>query len=299
MHRLTLPACAKINLNLRVVGKRPDGYHEIETVLQTISLSDTLIFDRAEGAVTLEVTCGRAPADESNLVLRAAAGLSAVQPPESGARVRLEKRIPVGAGLGGGSSDAAAALVGLCRLWGRPPVEHELRAVAAGLGADVPFFLAGGTALATGTGTSIEPLPDLDEYGILVVDPGVPVSTAEVYGMVGAPLTEALKISSMARFHPTLMGRVQNEVEAWVRVGNDLEPHARKLCPAIGEIRDRLLAAGASVASMSGSGSSVFGIFRDEGPLGRALREMDSAGYAAYRCKPLGRSEYRRGLGLP
>jgi 4-diphosphocytidyl-2-C-methyl-D-erythritol kinase len=297
--RFTLRARAKINLNLRVLGRRPDGYHEIETVLQTISLHDSLVFEPVSGAIDFEVAgTGDVPGGESNLVLKAVAALAGFRPRGAGARVRLEKSIPVGAGLGGGSSDAAAALVGLCRLWGVRPSEDDLRAAAVTLGADVPFFLTGGTALATGIGTAVESLPDLDGYALLVVSPGVKVATAEVYARVRPPLTPALKISSMARFIPTLRGGSTRGAEEWVRAGNDLEPYARELCPAIGVIKDRLIAAGASVASMSGSGSSVFGIFRDERPLGALVRELESAGYAAFRCQPIGRSDYRRDLGI-
>jgi len=297
--RFTLRARAKINLNLKVLGRRPDGYHHIETILQTISLHDVLTFEPLSEAIELQVVGGGGlQAGESNLVLKAAASLAELRPRGAGASLRLEKSIPVGAGLGGGSSDAAAALIGLCRLWGIKPSGDILHAAAVTLGADVPFFLTGGTALATGIGTTVEPLPDLDDYALLVVSPGVPVSTAEVYARVRRPLTPALKISSMARFLPTLRGGSTREAEEWVRAGNDLEPYACELCPAIGEIKDRLIAAGASVASMSGSGSSVFGIFRDERPLEVALREMDSAGYAAIRCQPISRSDFRRDLGF-
>ncbi len=299
MGRFTLRARAKINLNLKVLGRRSDGYHEIETLMQTISLHDTLLFEPRHDAIELQIAGpGGAPAGESNLVVKAAASLAAVRPRGAGARVRLEKTIPIGAGLGGGSSDAAAALVGFCRLWGITPSEEELRAAAGSLGADVPFFLTGGTALATGIGSTLEPLPDLGGYALLVVFPGLPVATGEVYARVRPPLTPALKISSMARFVPTLRGGSTREAEEWVRAGNDLEPYARELCPVIGVIKDRLIAAGASVASMSGSGSSVFGIFRDERALDVAARELKSAGYAAFRCQPVGRSDYRSELGL-
>ena len=208
------------------------------------------------------------------------------------------KRIPVGGGLGGGSSDAAATLIGLCRLWGLEMSDRDLISVAASIGTDVPFFLTGGTALLTGTGTKVEPLPDIAGYELLVVFPGVGVATADAYARSGSPLTSALKISTMPPFRTNLAGNLDEEVETWVRAGNDLEPHARVLCPSIAEIEDRLQAAGASAAGMTGSGSAVFGIFRNAVAIQQALAEVRSIGFPVMRCSPLGRQEYRRRVGL-
>jgi len=208
------------------------------------------------------------------------------------------KRIPVGGGLGGGSSDAAATLIGLRRLWRLEISDRDLIPVAASIGSDVPFFLTGGTALLTGTGTEVEPLPDIAGYELLVVFPGVGVSTAEAYARSGSPLTSALKISSMPLFRPNLAGNLDEEVETWVRTGNDLETHARLLCPPIGEIKDRLQAAGASAAGMTGSGSAVFGIFRSAVAIQQALAAVRTIGFSVMRCSPLGRHEYRRRMGF-
>jgi 4-diphosphocytidyl-2-C-methyl-D-erythritol kinase len=209
----------------------------------------------------------------------------------------MRKAIPSGAGLGGGSSDAAATLLGLRRLWRLDMSDRDLAAVAATIGADVPFFLCGGTALLTGTGTVVEPLPDLDGFEILIVFSGVPLSTREVYAGASLSLTSALKISSIDTFKPTLKGNLAKEVEAWVRAGNDLEPYARSLCPPIGEIRARLEAAGAVAAAMTGSGSAVFGVFKSPAAIERAFAEARASGFAATRCAPLGRGEYRRRVG--
>lgn len=295
MTRITLPAYAKINLNLRITGRRPDGYHLIESAVQTISLHDTLTLEpRAEG-ILLEVDDPGLPTGPDNLVWRAAAGIQpACAGTPCGVHIRLEKRIPCGAGLGGGSSDAAAALVGLRRLWRVGLSDEDLASLASTLGADVPFFLTGGTALLTGTGTEVQPLPDLSGYEILVVFPGVAIATKEVYGRVSAPLTSALKISSMARFKHTPTGDLAREVETWVRAGNALEPYACALCPAIGDIKDRLQAAGAAAAAMTGSGSAVFGVFRSPAAIGRALADVSASGLVAMRCAPISRQEYRR-----
>ena len=239
------------------------------------------------------------PEGPENLVWKAAAAiLDRPAGAPCGVRIRLEKKIPSGAGLGGGSSDAAATLVGLGRLWGFIASGRDLAALAASIGSDVPYFLTGGTALVTGTGTEVHPLADLSGYELLIVFPGVPISTREVYGRVAAPLTSALKISSMPRFRPTPKDNLPQEVETWVRAGNDLEPYARALCPAIGTIKDRLQAAGASVAAMTGSGSAVFGVFRNPAAMERALTEMTASGFAVTRCAPINRQEYRRRSGF-
>ena len=293
MTRLELRAHAKINLYLRVVGKRQDAFHEIESVLQSVSLHDTLTLESGGDGLELRVDPPGVPADPTNLVWRAAAALRAPAGPARTVRIGLEKRIPAGGGLGGGSSDAAATLVGLNRLWGLGMSDSDLQPLAASLGSDVPFFLTGGAALVTGRGTEVRPLPDRLDYLLLLVLPGTPIPTGEIYAQVQEPLTPPPKTARMARFGPALTG----EIEAWVRVGNDLEPYAHKLCPAIGEIKARLQRAGASAAAMSGSGSAVFGVFRDAAQRERAAGEMERLGWATVRCAPLGRREHLRDLG--
>jgi 4-diphosphocytidyl-2-C-methyl-D-erythritol kinase len=293
MTGLAVRAHAKINLYLKVLGRRPDGYHAIESVLQTITLHDTLTLAPEQGGVHLEVDPPVVPPGPDNLILKAAAALGPAAGASRGARIRLEKRIPAGSGLGGGSSDAAAGLVGLGRLWGLGMAPGDLGPIAAALGSDVPFFLTGGTALVTGRGTEIHPLPDRGGYEILLVLPGTPVPTREVYAQVQEPLTPPPKTVSMTRFGPALRG----EIEAWVRVGNDLEPYAHRFCPAIGEIKARLQSAGATASAMTGSGSAVFGVFLDGARCRRAADEMEGLGWAALRCAPLGRREHRRHLG--
>ena len=176
---ITLPAFAKINLGLRVLGRRADGYHEIRTVFQTVTLHDTLTFEPAPGGL-LELACTdpTIPTDESNLILRAASLLRERYGVSRGARTRLEKSIPAGGGLGGGSSDAAAALLALNRLWNLGAGARELSELGARVGADVPFFLTGGTALGTGTGADVEPLEDAPKMPLVIVTPGVRVATA-------------------------------------------------------------------------------------------------------------------------
>ncbi|OLE64840.1 MAG: 4-(cytidine 5'-diphospho)-2-C-methyl-D-erythritol kinase [Acidobacteria bacterium 13_1_20CM_2_68_14] len=294
---MDLPAYAKINLCLKIIGKRTDGFHDIETAVQTVSLHDTLSLEARSEGITLEVDDPAIPEGPGNLAWRAAAALPLPRSSPRGVHIRIRKMIPAGAGLGGGSSDAAATLVGLRRMWRLDLSDRDLEAVAATIGADVPFFLCGGTALLTGTGTVVEPLEDLGGYEILLVVPGVPLSTREVYAAASASLTPALKISKMANFKPTLKGNLVEEVETWVRAGNDLEPYARSLCPPIGAIKDRLVAAGAAAAAMTGSGSAVFGVFRTPAAIERAHAEARANGFRAMRCVPLRREEYRRRVG--
>ncbi|HEV8702882.1 MAG TPA: 4-(cytidine 5'-diphospho)-2-C-methyl-D-erythritol kinase [Candidatus Polarisedimenticolia bacterium] len=295
MTRIRLKAHAKINLNLTIKARRPDGYHLIESAVQTVSLHDTLILDAVPAGLVLDIDDPDLAAGPDNLVWKAAeALLPRLANGPRGARIRLEKRIPTGAGLGGGSSDAAAALVGLRRLWNLDLSDGELAGLASTLGSDVPFFLTGGTALLTGTGTEVRPLPDLEGFEVLIVFPRIPISTREVYGRVVAPLTSALKISTMPRFNQTPEDDFPREVETWVRAGNDLEPYACALCPAIGKIKDRLLVAGASAAAMTGSGSAVFGIFRTAAAAERALADIGPSGFTVMRSVPINSRDYRR-----
>jgi 4-diphosphocytidyl-2-C-methyl-D-erythritol kinase len=295
MSRLSLKAHAKLNLNLRIVGRRLDGYHDLESIFQSISLHDRVTLEATGSGITLEVDAPGVPEDGKNLAWRAAAALPGHG---RGVHIRLEKGIPVAAGLGGGSSDAAATLIGASRLWGLDLPPDEMASIASGLGSDVPYFLTGGTALVSGRGERVDPLPDRLGYELLVVHDGTALSTAEVYSMARPALTSATGISRMARFGPTPSDDPLGGVGEWVRVGNDLEPSARHFCPAIGEIKDRLLHAGAVAAAMTGSGSAVFGVFVDSTPARRAARDMEARGYMALCCAPLGRQEYQRNLGV-
>ena len=295
--RLTLPAFAKINLGLRVRGRRPDGYHEIETVFQTVTLHDKLTFEASRDDERLELACSdtEIPTDEGNLIVRAALALRERYGVTRGARVTLEKRIPAGGGLGGGSSDAAVALVALACLWEIETSKAELAEIGARLGADVPFFLTGGTALGTGTGAEITPLEDAPEMHLVVVTPGVRVSTAEAYEALGAPaLTkdEGVVNLSVSRAGAGFSGSLR-EVAA-----NDFEAVVARLEPETGRAREALLGAGARRAMLSGSGSSVFGVFDSKGEAGRAREVLRAAGgWRVFACATLARAEYLRALG--
>ncbi len=255
--RLTLLTSAKVNLALEVLGKRSDGYHEIATVMQAVDLFDRLVLETAP-IISLEADDSALPTDERNLVVRAALLLRQASGLQAGVRIRLRKRIPVAAGLGGGSSDAAAALWGLNRLWGLRWPRARLMELAGRLGMDVPFFLAGGPALATGRGERLRRLPAAGGYALVLVNPRVPVSTREVYERVPAGwhadptgtrrLVEALRTRSAIRVAAALT----NHLEGFVAPG----------LPTVERMKAALLAAGALGAAMSGSGPTVFGMAR-------------------------------------
>jgi len=295
MTHLTLRAPAKINLNLRILGRRADGYHELESVVQSVTLYDTLEIAVAGEGLVLEVDDPAIPAGPENLVFRAAERLiGAPRGRGAGLRMRLAKRIPAGAGLGGGSSDAAAALVGIDRLLGLGLTQSALAAHAAALGSDVPYFLVGGTARLTGRGIEVEPLPDTPPADLLIVYPGVALSTAAVYAQLQEPLTLAPKPVSISGF-----GRIPVDLVSWVRAGNDLEPHAERLCPDIVRIKTILNGSGAVATAMTGSGSAVFGLFENGAAAVGAERYAEQDGFRAFRCRTLDGASYQRERWLP
>jgi 4-diphosphocytidyl-2-C-methyl-D-erythritol kinase len=294
--KIKVPAFAKINLGLRVHGRRPDGYHEIGTVFQTVTLRDTLTFQSAtDGKLELVCSDPSIPADDSNLVLRAAAALRERFGVSRGARVELEKVIPAGGGLGGGSADAAVTLAALATLWEIETGAGELAEIGAGLGADVPFFLTGGTALGTGTGTDIRPLEDAPKMHLVVVAPGVRVSTAEAYGALGAPALTKVEPLVNLPVSRTEADFPDSLCDVW---SNDFEAVVVRLHPEIGRAREALGVAGALRVMLSGSGSSVFGLFESEGEASRARAGLRAeVGWRVFACETLTRAEYLAALG--
>jgi 4-diphosphocytidyl-2-C-methyl-D-erythritol kinase len=284
---LKLPSFAKINRTLRVLGKRPDGYHQVATVLQSISLCDELIFEKREDD-QINLTCDdpTIPIDDSNLIVKAALAL----PRQEGVNVRLKKRVPAKGGLGGGSSNAAVTLLALNHLWRLDLGNTDLRRIGSGLGADVPFFLNGGTALATGTGTEISPLTDSEREYLIVVTPNASVFTASAYAALNAPsLTtfDSLSILSSSFTEPFFGDRSQWSLQ------NDFEGVIFEMEPEIGRAKQALLDAGARSALLAGSGSSVFGIFTDETARDQALGNLRcEAGWRVFPCHTLSRNEY-------
>jgi 4-diphosphocytidyl-2-C-methyl-D-erythritol kinase len=303
--RLTLRASAKVNLDLRVLGCRPDGYHEVRTVLQTLDLHDTVTIEAARGDFALDGDPAAMPLDRTNLVWRAAQALwraAGRRGAPRDARVRVVKRIPARAGLGGGSSDAAAALVGLSRLWRMSPSLSDLVPVAVTLGADVPFFLLGGTALGVGRGEQLYPLIDLPRRHVVLVLPDFGVATADAYRWL-AEDREAVSGpgAPRARARPGTLdcGPLAPDPGPWaldLAAGvNDLETAVERRHPAIRAARRRLAAAGAELARMSGSGSAVFGLFPSARQARRAAAGLASAGHRVVVTRTRARNPAERG----
>ncbi|MCS7080629.1 MAG: 4-(cytidine 5'-diphospho)-2-C-methyl-D-erythritol kinase [Chloracidobacterium sp.] len=283
------PAFAKINLSLEVIGRRPDGYHELRTVFQTIDLHDRLEIE-ATATPGIHLTCDDPTlvCDERNLVVRAAQALQAAGQTRQGARIHLQKRIPMQAGLGGGSSDAAVTLLALRQLWAVNVSDAELHHIATQLGADVPFFLVGGTALGLGRGDLIHPLPDAELPSIVLIHPNVSVPTGPVFRRLNAGLTTAAAVR-------TLAASSQADVD-WRQAGNDLEAVVFEDFSVVREARDRLRAWGASVARMSGSGGVVFGLFADAATSEAARQAGTNAGWRCWVCRAVGREAYTQRL---
>jgi 4-diphosphocytidyl-2-C-methyl-D-erythritol kinase len=266
MTTLSVIAPAKINLDLRVLGRRDDGYHEVRTLLQTIDLADDIRATQAPSDVLdLRVEpAGVVSSGSDNLTIRAAKALRRHTGVKAGARLELTKRIPVGAGLGGGSSDAAATLVLLEALWGLDIDPSELHTLAADLGSDVPFFLAGGLALATGRGEIIRPLPDLVDCAVVVCTPPIQVATAEVYDLFASRswLTSRGPKANVDAFAAGL-DRAGTFVPPWQELGNDLEPVVAEKWPEVGRAVTALKAMGPLCATVTGSGAAAFAVFPD------------------------------------
>lgn len=268
MQSIDIKAHAKINLTLEVLGKRPDGYHEIVSIIQTVGLYDTLILELADD-LFLESDTPDMVTDD-NLILKAATMLKEITGVSQGARIMLQKSIPVSAGLGGGSSDAAAALVGLNRLWGGDPSRDVLQGIAARLGSDVPFFLRGGTAMVHGRGELVRPLPAADIQWVVILSPNIPVSdkTASLY----AALTPDQHTG----------GLLTRKLEARIRGGSDVPPQflfnvfdnvVHEAFPGLEEYWDAFTALGAKEVHVAGSGPSLYApVSRRE--LGTALALM-------------------------
>jgi 4-diphosphocytidyl-2-C-methyl-D-erythritol kinase len=293
---LKLPSFAKINWSLRVLGKRADGLHELHTVFQTITLQDTLNFSlRDDERLSISCDVPGIPVDESNLVHRAGAALRERYRIKRGASIHLEKRIPAEGGLGGGSSNAAVTLLALVHLWNLKTTKDELSEIGAGLGADVPFFLTGGTALGTGLGTSLRPLEDVNAEHLLVITPNVGVSTADAYkGLKARALTKddgdiILSISRAgALFKDSLPYGLHNDFERVVVRDGSLSERAK----------NALLNAGALDALLAGSGSSVFGIFDKREEYERAADALRAETcWRVFPCATLARAEYYKALG--
>jgi 4-diphosphocytidyl-2-C-methyl-D-erythritol kinase len=266
---MRIKSFAKINLGLEVTGKRPDGYHDILTLFQAIDLADILDFTLLdEESILLSGDDPSIPWDETNLIFKAARLLKERFRAPQGVEIKVQKRIPHGKGLGGGSSNAAMTLHVLNSLWALRLTKGELVEIAKELGADVPFFLEGGFCLGRERGDSLVPLPDLPQLFCLLAFPPFPISTAEVYGRLGftPPLTSDGNDSKILRFLETRdFGLLENRLEETVF----------RLYPQLLTIKSSLLSQGSELSLVSGTGSAVFGLFRDKERAERGRKELE------------------------
>ncbi|MFZ5925030.1 MAG: 4-(cytidine 5'-diphospho)-2-C-methyl-D-erythritol kinase [Bacillota bacterium] len=315
--RMFILARAKLNLTLDILGRRPDGYHELESVVQSIDLYDgvavgstaarPIMHDGAEIGVTLDCEHPLVPRGHENLVVRAAIAMARYTRVGASVWIDMKKQIPVAAGLGGGSADAAAVLLGLNEMWGLGLSGAELARIGETVGADVPFCITGGSGVIRGKGERVEPLPALENVWFVVVVPPCTISTAEAYaafdkmGSTGAGAGAVKGYShGVARATPAMIEAVAAGDLKRIAAGlaNDLEEVATSMVPAIAEAKRALLEAGALGAGMSGSGPAVFGVAENEKAarqIRRALREKyDTTFVCCSTARGLERVELRQ-----
>jgi 4-diphosphocytidyl-2-C-methyl-D-erythritol kinase len=285
MASITLRAFAKINLSLRVKHARPDGFHDVQTILQAIDLFDRVKCEKRRGPFQIRCDMPDVPTDRTNLVWKAAQMLWDIAGRGGEMRdtvVTLQKQIPMKAGLGGGSSDAAATLLALRRLWKLRISDEELHVLASKLGSDVPYFLVGGTALGLGRGDEVYPLEPLPRYHVVLVVPPFGVTTADAYGWLDAERgRESFSLNSAENdSRPLFPG---------ITLVNDFEPPVITRHPVIGQLKQRLTDRGAIIAAMSGSGSTVFGVFKSAAVAKAAARGLKVEGARVITARFLAR----------
>ena len=288
---MELKSFAKINLGLRIHGRLDDGFHLLSTVFQTISLHDTILFEEAE---ELSLVCDdpAVPTDHSNLILKSALKLRERFDSQKGARIELRKRIPSPGGMGGGSSNAAIALLGLSRLWNLPAKPSDLLQLAREIGADVPFFLYGGTAKGCGRGDEIHPMEDSGECRLLVMAPNFGISTAEAFDALQRPVLTSdkaesiLRVCRSAREFPNGDGQSVNDFEEWAFGRHE----------DLRRMSENLLSLGATSVKLSGSGPSIFAIFEKEETRQATIEALSNSNWRMFAVATVTRSEYRAAL---
>ena len=291
----TLPSYAKINLFLRVLGKRADDFHEICTIFQTVSLCDYLSFSRDKKII---LTCDdvNIPLDDKNLIIRAAKILQENYEVKEGAKIHLEKKIPAPGGLGGGSSNAAIALLGLVKLWNIKVDFEDLCGLGAQLGSDIPFFFYGGTGLGTGRGTEVFSLENYTESYLLIVTPKVDILTDKAFTRLNVPdLTNkgSKSILQICRDEVKLLYSRQSNLK------NDFERVIFEIEPEVARAKQKLFDYGARCALMSGSGASVFGIFNTSEKRENAFEVLKSEKkWRVFPAQTVSRSTYQKSLKL-
>lgn len=272
---IQLNAYAKINLGLDVVRRLENGYHEVRMIMQTVDLHDSLTFRKTESGIRLKIEGSKLPADDSNLVCKAARLMFETYGLEGGVDITLTKRIPIAAGMAGGSTDAAAAFRGINELFAAGATQEDLKRLGVKIGADVPYCIMGGTALSEGIGEILTPLPAPPQCHVLIAKPDIDVSTAFVYQNLHADTLKS---------HPDIDGmtaslRKGDLYGIAARMENVLETVTEKAYPVIGQIKENMKANGALNALMSGSGPTVFGIFEQREAIDKAYASLEETGW--------------------
>lgn len=288
-----VPSFAKINWTLEILGRRADGYHELRTILQTVEVCDHLQFTLADSALTLSCDHAEVPCDETNLIYRAALLLRELTGCDKGAKIELQKRIPLGAGLGGGSSNAAITLLALTKLWELEISPHDLFRLGSQIGADVPFFFFGGTGIGIGRGDEVYPLADIQAQHLLLVNPGVHVPTREIYGNLPSELTSPAAMNKMPFSLQAAYARMRQGT--W-HLRNDLERPAFVLYPLLETVKQRLDNLQATAVLMSGSGATVFAVFESDAARAQAEQALSETGWWCARTRTLRRDEYQAAI---
>ena len=270
---IVVAAPCKINTHLRVFDRRADGFHGIESVFQALSFGDELRFESLKERFACDVRMDGPVPPERNIVHKAVAAFRRKTGFEGGIRIHIEKRVPFGAGLGGGSSDAAAALLALERIWGCLLPQEDKEQLAAELGSDVPFFLSGGTAFVSGRGEEVHPIEANLDYAIVLVHPGFPSDTAAAYRLLDEARADG-SFEAHAELSPDSVGAAALLSPGEWPFFNDFLPVLRRISPAYDEVLNGLRDLGAGFAGLSGSGSACFGVFDDLQSAVRAERGL-------------------------
>lgn len=281
MEELIIESYGKINLALDILYKREDGYHEISSIMQSISLKDKLIFTEIEDGIIVESNNPEVPIDSTNLVYRAWETLRNLTGIKRGIHIKIEKNIPIAAGLAGGSSNGAATLKALNQMWNLNLSDIELMKIGEKLGADVPFCIVGGTALAQGIGEKLEKIKSFSKRDILICNPGIKVSTEYAYSKVN-PNGERLDIDGLLKCI-----ELGDTICVGKKMANKMEEPIIKEYPIIQYIKDIMLKNGALGSIMSGSGPTVFGLFSKKEDIINAEKQLLTVTNRVYRCETL------------
>jgi 4-diphosphocytidyl-2-C-methyl-D-erythritol kinase len=286
---IRLNSFAKINLALEILGKRSDGYHELRTIFQTIDLHDVIYINETAKGIEIESKHPDMPLDENNLAYKAAKKIKSLSGVKKGLHIRIEKNIPIAAGLGGGSSNAASTLLGLNKLWNLKLDDKSLITIAAAIGSDVPFFILGGTALGLGRGDELFALKEITEKYIILACPRIHISSEDAYKKWNLKLTKKKNSNIILRKFVFYKGNLDQELR------NDFEGVIEE-APLIAEIKAQMKKSGSRICSMSGSGPAVFGIFDDSGSATKAYFYFKDKGYNVFRSKTMSSEAYKKFL---